>query len=130
MIFILFDYKCFVIFKNSEANFVTAIELAYIYKKWRSPILFYSSVSAILFLKFAHAQCKCLEFLAMYAVMNHWSITTEIYQSFPTDLSPYERNFLSRFAWTKISSPLARKSITKLVLFRTFVAKCCKMRII
>jgi hypothetical protein len=53
MIFILFDYKCFVIFKNSEANFVTAIELAYIYKKWRSPILF------------AHAQCKCLEFLAM-----------------------------------------------------------------
>jgi hypothetical protein len=30
---ILFDYKCFVIFKNSEANFVTAIELAYIYKK-------------------------------------------------------------------------------------------------
>jgi hypothetical protein len=51
MIFILFDYKCFAIFKNSEANFVTAIELAYIYKKWRSPILFYSSVSAILFFK-------------------------------------------------------------------------------
>jgi hypothetical protein len=51
MIFILFDYKCFVIFKNSEANFVTTIELAYIYKKWRSPILFYSSVSAILFFK-------------------------------------------------------------------------------
>jgi hypothetical protein len=53
MIFILFNYKCFVIFKNSEANFVTAIELAYIYKKWRSPmaILFYSSVSAILFFK-------------------------------------------------------------------------------
>jgi hypothetical protein len=51
MIFILFDYKCFVISKNSEANFVTAIELAYIYKKCRSPILFYSSVSAILFFK-------------------------------------------------------------------------------
>jgi hypothetical protein len=50
MMFILFDYKCFVIFKNSEANLVTAIELAYIYKKWRSPI-FYSSVSAILFSK-------------------------------------------------------------------------------
>jgi hypothetical protein len=33
MLFILFDNKCFVIFKNSEANFVTAIELAYIYKK-------------------------------------------------------------------------------------------------
>jgi hypothetical protein len=51
MIFILFDYKCFLIFKNSEANFVTAIELAYIYKKWPSPILFYSNVSAILFFK-------------------------------------------------------------------------------
>ena len=65
MIFILFDYKCFVIFKNSEANFVTAIELAYIYKKWRS--LFYSIVAfrPFCFLKFAHAQCKCLEFLAM-----------------------------------------------------------------
>jgi hypothetical protein len=40
MTFILFDYKCFVIiFENkSEANLVTTIELAYIYKKWRSPI--------------------------------------------------------------------------------------------
>ena len=69
MIFILFDYKCFVIFKNSEANFVTAIELAYIYKKWRSPILFYIvAFRPFCFLKFAHAQCKCLEFLAMFVI--------------------------------------------------------------
>ena len=68
MIFILFDYKSFVIFKNSEANFVTAIELAYsIFTKNGAPLYYYSIVAfrPFCFLKFAHAQCKCLEFLAM-----------------------------------------------------------------
>jgi hypothetical protein len=62
MIFILFDYKCFVIFKNSEANFVTAL----INTKYGAP-LYYSIVAfrPFCFLMFAHAQCKCLEFLAM-----------------------------------------------------------------
>ena len=71
MIFILFDYKCFVIFKNSEANFVTAIELAYIYKNCAP--LYYSIVAfrPFCFLKFAHAQCKCLEFLAMCLRHDH-----------------------------------------------------------
>ena len=67
MIFILFDCKCFVIFKNSEANFVTAIELAYSIFTKNGALLYYSIVAfrPFCFLKFAHAQCKCLEFLAM-----------------------------------------------------------------
>jgi hypothetical protein len=80
MIFILFDYKCFVIFKNSEANFVTAIELAYIYKKMALPYTVYSIVAfrPFCFLMFAHAQCKFLEFLAMGGYIGRFVIEKDM----------------------------------------------------
>jgi hypothetical protein len=70
MIFILFGYKCLVvIFKNGEANFVIAIELWLTFTKNGAP-LYYSIVAfrPFCFLKFAHAKCKCLEFLAMMMI--------------------------------------------------------------
>ena len=67
MIFILFDYKCFVIFKNSEANFKKQRLNWLIFTKNGAP-LYYSIVAfrTFCFLKFAHAQCKCIEFLAKF----------------------------------------------------------------
>ena len=67
MIFILFDYKCFVIFKNStrEANFVTAMNWLIFTKNGAPPYYSIVAFRPFCFLKFAHAQCKCLEFLAM-----------------------------------------------------------------
>ena len=44
------------------------------------------------------------------------------------DHSPINQNFdLNK---SRQNSIIARKSITKLVIFQNFVAKCCKMRII
>jgi hypothetical protein len=56
MIFILFDYKCFVIFKNSEANFKKQRLNWLIFTKNGAP-LYYSIVAfrTFCFLKFAHA---------------------------------------------------------------------------
>ena len=65
MIFILFDYKCFVIFKNSEANFVTAMNWLIFTKNGSPPYYSIVAFRPFCFLKFANAQCKCLEFLAM-----------------------------------------------------------------